>query len=266
MAASERFNAESAHIFARPHWMLAPWRRELTRRKHQVFPIVKAAIDASRHSADPNDGLMNHYVNGNFITSNDNEMLTILVGLLMGAQDNVASALGWVLAYLAFHPDLQDQLGGEIRATGTTAGALRNCGLLVSTVKEILRLRPPAPANQPRRFLRPVEIAGHRLPKGTYIFNSFYNMHRNASVFDAPETFDPTRFQDERLAGVPDFAPFGHGPRNCVAQGMALQQLLASVTGLLHGHWLVPRSQSFPSMTQTPFLLPTSFDVSIERV
>ncbi len=266
LAASDRFDAESAQIFARPDWMLAPWRRELTRRKQEAFPIVKAAIDASRVSTEPNDGLMNHYVNGSFVTSNDGEMLTILVGLLMGAQDNVTSALGWVLAYLAFHPDLQDQLGDEIRATSTTAGALRNCRLSMSAVKEILRLRPPAPANQPRRLLRPVEIAGHRLPKGTFVFNSFYNMHRNASVFEDPETFDPTRFQDERLAGVPDFAPFGHGPRNCVAQGMAIQQLLASVAGLLHDHRLGTCCQSFPSMRQTPFLSPASFDVSIERV
>lgn len=266
MAASDRFNAESAHIFARPHWMLAPWRRELTRRKHEVFPIVKAAVDALRHSAEPNDGLMNHYVNGDFITSNDDEMLTILVGLLMGAQDNVASAMGWVVAYLAFHPDLQEQIAKEVRSAGPTASELRNCGLLVSTVKEVLRLRPPAPANQPRRLLRPVEIAGHMLPKGTFIFNSFYNMHRNASVFDAPEEFVPTRFQVERLVGVPDFAPFGHGPRNCVAQGMALQQLIASVAGLLKNHRLSSHGQGFPSMKQTPFLSPSSFRVSLERL
>ncbi len=266
MAASDRFNAESAHIFARPHWMLALWRRELTRRKHEVFPIVKAAIVAQRHSTEPNDGLMNHYVNGDFVTSNDDEMLTILVGLLMGAQDNVASAMGWIVAYLAFHPDLQEQIGKEVQSVGPTASDLRNCGLLVSTVKEVLRLRPPAPANQPRKLLRSVEIAGHTLPKGTFVFNSFYNMHHNASVFDAPDEFVPTRFQDNRFNGIPDYAPFGHGPRNCVAQGMALQQLLASVAGLLQRHRLTSRARNFPTMEQTPFLSPSSFRVSIEGI
>jgi len=164
MAASDRFNAESAHIFPRPHWMLAPWRKELTRRKHEVFPIVRAAVDELRQSKDPNDGLMNHYVNGDFVTSNDDEMLSILVGLLMGAQDNVASAMGWVLAYLAYHPDLQEQIGKEVRSAGSEAHDLQNCALPSSTVNEALRLRPPAPANQPRRLLRPVDIAGHRLP------------------------------------------------------------------------------------------------------
>jgi len=245
--------------------MLAPWRKELTRRKHEVFPIVKAAIESLRQSNEPNDGLMNHYVKGDFATSNDREMLTILVGLLMGAQDNVASAIGWVLAYLAFHPDLQNQIGEEVRSAGSSATDLRSCALLVSTVKEILRLRPPAPANQPRRLSRPIEVAGHRLPKGTFIFNSFYNMHHNPSVFDAPETFVPARFQEEGLASIPDFAPFGHGPRNCVAQGMALQQLMACVAGLLLHHRLSACGSSFPSMQQTPFLTPSSFRVRVEK-
>jgi len=182
--------------------MLAPWRKELTRRKHEVFPIVRAAIEELRQSNAPNDGLMNHYVNGDFVTSNDDEMVTILVGLLMGAQDNVASAMGWILAYLAFHPDLQEQIGKEVSSAGSEAIDLVRCALLTSAVKEVLRLRPPAPANQPRRLLFPVEVAGHTLPKGTFVFNSFYNMHRNASLFDAPETFNPTRFQDPRLKSV----------------------------------------------------------------
>lgn len=266
MAASDRFNVESGQMFARPHWMLAPWRKELTRRKHEVFPIVKAAVRELRQSNAPNDGLMNHYVNGDFVTSNDDEMVTILVGLLMGAQDNVASALGWVLAYLAFHPDLQEQIGTEVSGVGSLAADLQRCALLTSTVKEVLRLRPPAPANQPRRLLFPVEIAGHTLPKGTFVFNSFYNMHHNASRFEAPETFQPTRFQDERLNGIPDFAPFGHGPRNCVAQGMAVQQLMASVAGLLTSHRLSAHNSGFPGMRQTPFLTPSPFDVSIEKV
>jgi cytochrome P450 len=265
IAASDRFNAESAHIFARPHWMLAPWRKELTRRKHEVFPIVKAAVEELRQSEQPNDGLMNHYVNGDFVTSNDDEILSILVGLLMGAQDNVSSAMGWVLAYLAYHPDLQEQIGKEVRSAGSAASDLRNCALLSSTVNEVLRLRPPAPANQPRRLLRSVDVAGHRLPKGTFVFNSFYNMHHNGSVFDAPEKFDPTRFQDGGLASIPDFAPFGHGPRNCVAQGMALQQLLAGIAGLLQCHRLSSHSNTFPSMEQTPFLSPSSFSVSIQK-
>ena len=65
-AAADRFKAESAQLFARPDWMQAPWRRELTRHKSGVFPIIQSAIDDLRRSAAPNDGLMKHYVKGGF--------------------------------------------------------------------------------------------------------------------------------------------------------------------------------------------------------
>ncbi|MEO9819138.1 MAG: cytochrome P450 [Paracoccaceae bacterium] len=266
IAASDRFNVESGHMFARPHWMLAPWRKDLTRRKREVFPIVKAAIEDLRHSKAPNDGLMNHYVHGDFVTSNDDEMLTILVGLLMGAQDNIASGVGWVLAYLAHHPELQEQISAEICSVGSGAEDLHSCALLKSTVMEIIRLRPPAPGNQPRILQNPVEIAGYTLPKGTFVFNSFYNMHHNADAFDAPEMFDPARFLNGALASTPDFAPFGHGPRNCVAQGMAMQQLMAIVAGALQRHRLAACDSSFPKMEQNPFLTPASFEVQITEV
>lgn len=264
-AAAERFNAESAQLFARPHWVMKPWRKELTRRKNQVFPIVRKAVQNLRNTDTPNDGLMNHYVKGDFITSNDDEMLSILVGLLMGAQDNIAAATAWVLAYLAQFPDLQDRIHSELKQIGSDARDLHNCTVLKATLGEILRMRPPAPANQPRVLQRKIEIAGHVLPKGTYIFNSFYNMHHNAAVFAKPETFDPTRFLDTPLERAPDYTPFGHGPRNCVAQGMAMQQLMAILAAVLRGHRVVGQQKTFPEIEQKPFLTPAPFNVLIKR-
>lgn len=264
-AAGARFNAESAHMFARPHWMLAPWRRELTKQRNKVFPIVQASIDELRASNAPNDGLMNHYVNGDFITSNDAEMLTILVGLLMGAQDNIASATGWVLAYLAHYPAVQDQIRSEIKNVGSNATDLGDCPILNATIQEILRLRPPAQANQPRILRKSVDIAGHHLPKGCFVLNSIYNMHHDPVAFVNPDTFDPTRFIGNDLARAPNYAPFGHGPRNCVAQGMAMQQLRAIVVGMLRYHKLTPLDAAFPTMNQTPFLVPAPFKVAIAK-
>lgn len=265
-AAADRFNVESGQLFARPDWMQAPWRGELTRRKNEVFPIVQNAVDALRASNAPNDGLMNHYVNGDFITSNDDEMHSILVGLLMGAQDNIAAAAAWVLAFLAQHPDLQGQIRTELSQKGSQASDLHGCALLNATLCEVLRMRPPAPANQPRVLQKRVELAGHQLPRGTYVFNSFYNMHRDPAVFTDPDRFDPTRFLDGTLARSPSFAPFGHGPRNCVAQGMAMQQLMAIIAGSLRHHRLETNQQTLPAITQMPFLTPAPFEVTFRKI
>lgn len=265
-AAADRFNAESAQLFARPDWMLAPWRQNLARRKSEAFPIVQKAINDLRTTNAPNDGLMNHYVNGDFVTSNDDEMLSILVGLLMGAQDNIAAATAWAIAFLAHYPALQDQIRSEIMAVGSDASDLHQCARLKSAIYEVLRMRPPAPANQPRVLLQEVEIAEHKLPKGTHVFNSFYNMHHDGTVFTNPEAFDPDRFMDKSLARSPSFTPFGHGPRNCVAQGMAIQQLLAIVAGTLRGHRIVAQHPALPDIQQKPMLVPSPFRIVLEPV
>lgn len=265
-AAADRFNAESAQLFARPDWMQAPSRHELTRRKNEVFPIVQNAIDDLRRANAPNDGLMDHYVNGDFITSTDEEMLTILVGLLMGAQDNIAAAAAWVLAFLAHYPTVQDDIRTEVANIGSQASDLHDSPLLKATIAEVLRMRPPAPANQPRVLNRAVDVAGHKLPKGTYIFNSFYNMHHDPRVFENPEVFDPARFLDGSLMRSPNFVPFGHGARNCVAQGMAMQQLMAIVVGTLRGHKVVAQQESLPEMEQKPFIVPAPFKIGVQKI
>lgn len=264
-AAADRFNAESAHLFARPDWMLAPWRRELTRRKMVVFPIVQNAIDDCRTSDAYNDGLMAHFVKGAFKTSNDTELLAILVGLLMGAQDNIAAAVAWILAFLAQNVDAQEKIREEVATLQLVAGDLPGCAFLKACVNEVLRLRPPAPANQPRILSKKVNIAGHDLPKGTFIFNSFYNMHHDPTAFEHPDRFDPARFLGGTLDRSPAFAPFGHGPRNCVAQGMAMQQLMAIVAGLLRDHQLVAQQDHLPETRQLPFLVPAPFSVGIHK-
>ena len=265
-AAGDRFNSESGQVFARPNWMLAPWRRTLAKRKKEAFAIVQSSIEDLRNSDHANDGLMAHFVNGDFVTSSDAEMQTILVGLLMGAQDNISAAVAWMIAFVAQDNQLQEQLRQEIRGVGTGAEDLQSCQLLWATVSEVLRLRPPAPANQPRRLRRGIHIAGHDVPKGAFIFNSFYNMHRDPDVFPDPEIFDPSRFLDTSLRGSPNFVPFGHGPRNCVAQGMAMQQLAAILVGLLGNHQVVMPDPHMPEVVQKPFLTPAPFDVEITQV
>lgn len=260
-AAAERFNAESAHVFARPHWMLAPWRRTLRARRAEAFAIVEAAIASCRQSSGGQDGLLAHYVNGDFVTSDDAQMQSILVGLLMGAQDNIAAGLGWVLAYVGHDPRLQDALSCEIAGRGAQADDLQACRLLQATVAEVLRLCPPAPANQPRVLQRSITLAGHVLPKGTFVFNSFYAMHRDPSVFPDPDRFDPRRFLDGRLQRSPAFAPFGHGPRNCVAQGMAMQQLTATLFALLQDRRIGLEAATLPAPRQQPFLTPAPYKV-----
>lgn len=57
------------------------------------------------------------------------------------------------------------------------------------------------------------EFRGYTIPKGTVIVPNLYSVHRDPSVWDDPNTFNPARFLDEegKLLRKEFFIPFGIG-------------------------------------------------------
>lgn len=77
--------------------------------------------------------------------------------------------------------------------------------------------------------------AGYRIRKGTFLATSIWTMHRDESLWHDAESFIPERWLDDtpEAVGRNDhaFAPFGDGPRKCVAFRFALEE--AKIT-LIH--------------------------------
>ncbi len=85
----------------------------------------------------------------------------------------------------------------------------------------------------PREMARDDVVAGTPLAKGTRVFLMFGAANRDPDVFDAPDTFDPTR---DTSAAI----PFGAGPHFCAGAaasraliaGVALPMLFERLSGL----------------------------------
>lgn len=88
--------------------------------------------------------------------------------------------------------------------------------------QEALRLYPSIWIVE-RRAVRACEIGGFHIPKGSSVLISPYVLHRNEAFWDKPEIFDPSRFNEERIADRPRHAyiPFGLGQHRCVGLHMA---------------------------------------------
>ena len=68
--------------------------------------------------------------------------------------------------------------------------------------------------------------------------------HRDPTLWENPEGFDPERFAPERSAGRAHHAyfPFGGGPRQCIGKGFALMEstLVLALLGQRYELHLVP--------------------------
>ncbi|XP_045900327.1 cytochrome P450 4B1 isoform X1 [Micropterus dolomieu] len=146
--------------------------------------------------------------------------------------DTTASGLSFLLYCLACHPEHQKICRDEIIQVldGKDAMEWEDLSKIPYTtmcIKESLRLYPPVPGVS-RKITKPMTFFdGRTLPGGCQIGTSVYGLHRNAAVWENPDVFDPLRFHPENASSRSPhaFVPFSAGPRNCIGQNFAMNEL-----------------------------------------
>jgi cytochrome P450 len=167
----------------------------------------------------------------------DEQVRDEVMTLLLAGHETTAVTLAWTWYLLAQHPEIEAKLLAELQSVlkGRSPGP-RDLPALRYTervVKEAIRLYPPIWA-MARTPLNDCEIGGYRVPAGSAVMMSQWVMHRDARYYDEPQRFDPDRWVDERMKGIPKFAyfPFGGGPRVCIGASFAMMEsvlILATV-------------------------------------
>ncbi len=98
--------------------------------------------------------------------------------------------------------------------------------LLAAAVEEVLRFDPPIQRSQ-RFALEPVELGGHRLPRGALIVPVLGSANRDPAVFPDPERFDPKRGEAARA-----HTTFGGGIHSCLGAWLARLELRVAFAAL----------------------------------
>ncbi len=168
------------------------------------------------------------------------EMVDQVAIFFLAGHETSASALAWALYLVAGDPDLQAALADEAAGLGDSPGFadLGRLKLARDVFRETLRLYPPVPM-MVRAARCPVRFRGRRVPRGAQIVLSPWHLHRHERIWDAPDAFDPGRWQTEagRAAARTGWMPFSAGPRVCPGAGFAMIEgplLLALILRAFH--------------------------------
>ncbi|GMR45237.1 hypothetical protein PMAYCL1PPCAC_15432 [Pristionchus mayeri] len=160
---------------------------------------------------------------------------------MFAGQDTTSAALGWTVWCLANHSNVQQLAYEEIQDIfdndvdrDCSKEDLARLTYLERCIKESLRLFPPVPFIA-RELGNDLQMGPYLLPREATLMISPYLVHRNESIYPNPERYDPERFLPENIAARHpyDFIPFSAGPRNCIGQRFAMNQLKISLSLLL---------------------------------
>jgi cytochrome P450 len=160
----------------------------------------------------------------------DQQLRDEIVTLLFSGFDTTSRTLTWVFHALSKNPDVEARLHEELHdVLGGRAPTYADLPKLTYTemlVKETMRMFPANPIIG-RQAKEDDVIGGYHIPAGSIITLSQYLAHRNPSVWENPEVFEPQRFAPEHADSIPRFAyfPFGGGPRQCIGKGLAMMTI-----------------------------------------
>jgi ferulate-5-hydroxylase len=166
----------------------------------------------------------------------------IIMDVMFGGTETVASAIEWAMTELMRSPDdlkrvqqeLEEVVGLDRRVEESDFDKLT---YLKCCLKETLRLHPPIPLLLHETAEEAV-VTGYRIPAKSRVMINVWAIGRDKNSWEDAETFKPSRFLKDR---VPDFKgsnfeflPFGSGRRSCPGMQLGLYALDISVAHLLH--------------------------------
>src|SRR5271166_1067884 len=154
------------------------------------------------------------------------ELVTEIMTLIVAGYETTSLTLAWTWYLLSQNIDVDANLGAYLK--DRQVDQFRENILSPSftyirqVLDETLRLYPPIWVIV-RKASKSDFLGEYFVPAGTEIYFSPYIIQRSPALWDAPDRFDPSRFDPDQSKGRHPFAmlPFGAGPRNCIGEGLA---------------------------------------------
>ena len=197
--------------------------------------IVHGIIQSRRRQPEAHDDLLSMLLSaceeGTGRGMTDEQLRDEVMTVFVAGHETTANAMSWLLYLVSQHPEVEEQLLAEIDGRwpegGLTPESLGAFSYVRQVIEESLRLYPTI-WSIGRRCTAEDELGGYRIPEGMNVVVPIFHFHWSERFWPEPQKFDPSRFSPERRPPPEPliYFPFGAGPRNCVGNQFALQELM----------------------------------------
>ncbi|XVF41206.1 hypothetical protein PTKIN_Ptkin01aG0261700 [Pterospermum kingtungense] len=164
----------------------------------------------------------------------DEEILDIFLSLIMASHDTTAILLTLFIRHLSRDAEVSSQVLEEqnevVKAMKRNDGKLSWSEIQMMrytwrAAQELMRVNPPMLGSF-RLVTKDISFDGYEIPKGWQIFWVAPGTHMDSNIFEEPEKFDPSRFENSKAIPPYTYVPFGAGPRVCAGVEFARVEAL----------------------------------------
>ena len=165
-------------------------------------------------------------------------IVSIIRDLFLAGTETTGTTLRWMLLIMLYFPEVQlkcqEEIDSKIGARNPSLADREKLPYVEAVIHEVQRYRPVAPFGVVHAAEKDVTLYNYTIPKGTMLLPNFYSVSMDPQIFEKPEIFKPERWiKDGRFQKEQEFIPFSVGPRVCVGENLARNELFLFFTFLV---------------------------------
>ena len=212
-------------LFLLPRSIPLPFTHRQQNALKSLNKIVHGIIQARRRNPEEHDDLLGMLISaceeGSGRRMTDEQLRDEVMTIFVAGHETTANAMAWLMYLVSQHPEVEQRIRAEIHNPDFSAMRYTR-----QVIDESLRLYPTI-WSVGRRCTQDDELGAYHIPKGMNVVVPIFHYHWDPRFWPEPRKFDPERFAPERRP-APDsmtYFPFGAGPRSCIGNHFALQEL-----------------------------------------
>ncbi|XP_016556776.1 LOW QUALITY PROTEIN: cytochrome P450 716B1-like [Capsicum annuum] len=193
----------------------------------------------------------------------ENEIIHNVMLIMAAGYDTSSVLITFIVRVLAKNPNVHEAVlkeQEEIAHSKSFGESLtwEDLGKMKYTWRvamETMRTFPPIFGGF-RQTVKDIQYGGYVIPKGWQIFRIMAKTHMDSNIFQEPEKFDPSRFENTTSLPPYNFVPFGRGSRICPGYEFAKIETLVTIHYLVtHFTWKLCCTDDF--FSRDPMPVPT---------